>query len=105
VRERLELFQLDLQIVLKGKFMKPPFTRPLTTEELLTLSDEDIDYSDIPPLDEEFWKNAKLVMPEKTEQITLRVKTTVLEAYKATGKGYQTRMNAVLESFARTLKP
>jgi uncharacterized protein (DUF4415 family) len=85
--------------------MKPPFTRPLTTEELLTLSDEDIDYSDIPPLDEEFWKNAKLVMPEKTEQITLRVKTTVLEAYKATGKGYQTRMNAVLESFARTLKP
>jgi uncharacterized protein (DUF4415 family) len=85
--------------------MKPPFARPLTTEELLTLSDEDIDYSDIPPLDEEFWKNAVLVMPEKTEQITLRVKASVLEAYKATGKGYQTRMNSVLESYARTLKP
>jgi uncharacterized protein (DUF4415 family) len=84
--------------------MKPPFTRPLTTEELLTLSDADIDYSDIPPLDDDFWKNAVVVMPEKTEQITLRVKASVLEAYKATGKGYQTRMNSVLESYARTLK-
>jgi uncharacterized protein (DUF4415 family) len=27
----------------------------------------------------------------------------VLETYKAQGKGYQTRMNAVLESYARTL--
>ncbi len=85
--------------------MKRPYTRELTIEELLALPDEEIDYSDIPKLDEEFWKNAKLVMPEKTEQITLRVKASVLEAYKATGKGYQTRMNAVLESFARTLKP
>jgi uncharacterized protein (DUF4415 family) len=88
----------------KGEFMKPPYSRPLTTEELLALSDDDIDYSDIPELDDEFWKNAVVVMPEKTEQITLRVKSSVLEAYKATGKGYQTRMNAVLESFARTLK-
>ncbi len=85
--------------------MKKPYTRPLTSEELLALGDRDIDYSDIPALREEFWKNAKVVMPEKTEQITLRVKKSVLEAYKATGKGYQTRMNAVLESFARTLKP
>jgi uncharacterized protein (DUF4415 family) len=84
--------------------MKRPYTRELTTEELLALTDEDIDFSDIPELDDEFWKNAKVVMPEKTEQITLRVKSSVLEAYKATGKGYQTRMNAVLESFARTLK-
>jgi uncharacterized protein (DUF4415 family) len=84
--------------------MKPPYTRPLTIEELLSLDDSTIDYSDIPKLDDEFWKNAKVVMPEKTEQITLRVKSSVLEAFKATGKGYQTRMNAVLESFARTLK-
>jgi uncharacterized protein (DUF4415 family) len=69
--------------------MKPPYTRPLTIEELLSLDDSTIDYSDIPKLDDEFWKNAKVVMPEKTEQITLRVKSSVLEAFKATGKGYQ----------------
>jgi len=85
--------------------MKPPYTRPLTTEELSALDDSTIDYSDIPKLGTEFWKNAKVVMPEQTEQITLRVKASVLEAFKATGKGYQTRMNAVLESYVRSLKP
>lgn len=72
--------------------------------ELAARKDEDIDYSDIPELDESFWDKARLVEPEGTQQITLRVKKSVLEAYKATGKGYQTRMNAVLESYARTLR-
>jgi uncharacterized protein (DUF4415 family) len=85
--------------------MKKPYTRPLTTKELQALGDDDIDFSDIPLLGEEFWKNAKVISPEPSKQVTLRIKKSVLEAYKATGKGYQTRMNAVLESFARTLKP
>jgi uncharacterized protein (DUF4415 family) len=83
--------------------MKKPYKKELGIKELAAIKDEDIDYSDIPRLDEKFWKNAQLVEPENTQQITLRVKKSVLEAYKATGKGYQTRMNAVLESFARTL--
>lgn len=70
---------------------------------LAARADTQIDYSDIPELGDDFWKNAVLVEPEGTQQVTLRVKKSVLEAYKATGKGYQTRMNAVLESFARTL--
>lgn len=72
-------------------------------QELAAMRDEDIDYSDIPPLDEAFWKNAVLVMPDKTQSVTLRVKKSVLDAYKATGKGYQTRMNMALESFARAM--
>jgi uncharacterized protein (DUF4415 family) len=83
--------------------MKRPYKKELGIEALAVIKDEDIDYSDIPRLDERFWKNAKLIEPENTQQVTLRVKKSVLEAYKATGKGYQTRMNAVLESFARTL--
>ncbi len=84
--------------------MKKRYKKELTVEELSTVKDKDIDYSDIPRLGEDFWKNARLVEPELTQQITLRVKKSVLETYKSTGKGYQTRMNAVLESFARTLK-
>ena len=72
--------------------------------ELASRSDDKIDYSDIPELTDDFWANAKLIEPEGTQQVTLRVKKSVLDAYKATGKGYQTRMNAVLESFARTLR-
>ncbi|MGV1985238.1 BrnA antitoxin family protein [Agrobacterium sp. 22-221-1] len=83
--------------------MTKKYEKELSLEELAALPDEKINYSDIPELDERFWANAKLVEPEGTQQITLRVKKSVVEAYKSTGKGYQTRMNAVLESYARTL--
>jgi len=33
-------------------------------ERFRNLKDEDIDTSDIPPLDDDFWKNATLVIPE-----------------------------------------
>lgn len=84
--------------------MNKRYDRPLTPDELAAQPDADIDYSDIPELDESFWQNARLVEPEGTQQVTLRVKKSVLERFKATGKGYQTRMNAVLESYAQTLQ-
>jgi uncharacterized protein (DUF4415 family) len=80
------------------------YAGPLSPEQLAAMPDSDIDYSDIPELDETFWKDATLIEPEGTQQVTLRVKKSVLEAYKSTGKGYQTRMNAVLESYARTIR-
>ncbi len=84
--------------------MKKRYTKELSPRELAEVPDESIDYSEIPPLDDDFWDNAQLVLPDKTEQVTLRVKKSVLDAYRATGKGYQTRMNAVLETYARTLR-
>jgi uncharacterized protein (DUF4415 family) len=83
--------------------MNKRFRKELTPAEIVALPDDEIDTSDIPELDETFWQNARLVEPEGTQQITLRVKKSVLQAFKATGKGYQTRMNAVLESYARSL--
>ena len=65
------------------------------------VEDENIDFSDIPELDEEFWMRAELVEPDRTEQVTIRVKRSVLDYFKAPGKGYQTRMNRVLESYVR----
>jgi uncharacterized protein (DUF4415 family) len=73
-------------------------------KELATRNDKQIDYSDIPELNEDFWKNAVLIEPDKTQAVTLRVKKSILDTYKSLGKGYQTRMNAVLESYARTIK-
>jgi len=70
-------------------------------ERLRNMRDEDIDVSDIPELDDEFWKNAVIVEPDPTQQVTLRVKRSVLDYFKAGGKGYQTRMNQVLESFVK----
>jgi uncharacterized protein (DUF4415 family) len=70
-------------------------------ERLRNMRDEDIDLSDIPELDKRFWKNARIVRPDPTQQVTLRVKRSVLDYFKSDGKGYQTRMNQVLESYVR----
>lgn len=77
------------------------YDKPLTQKQVGAVKDEDIDFSDIPELDEQFWNNASLVEPDLTEQITMRVKRSVLDFFRAPGKGYQTRINRVLESYVR----
>ena len=77
------------------------YDRPLTPKQIAATRDEEIDFSDIPEMDDNFWRNAQLVEPDLTEQITLRVKRSVLAHFKAYGKGYQSRMNRVLESYVR----
>ena len=70
-------------------------------ERLAAMTDDEIDCSDIPAFTEEFLAAAKWIVeaPEK-EQITIRVDKSVLDFYRKTGKGYQTRMNAVLRAYA-----
>ena len=75
--------------------------KPLTPRQIAAARDQDIDFSDIPELDDNFWRNAELVEPDRTEQVTLRVKRSVLAYFRAPGKGYQSRMNRVLESYVR----
>jgi len=62
-------------------------------------ADSDIDTSDIPELDPEFFKSADLRMPSKKASITVRLDSDVLEWYRKQGKGYQTRINAVLRTY------
>lgn len=64
-----------------------------------SMQDKDIDTSDIPQLDEHFWKNAKVMMPPHKKAISLRVDEDVLEWFKSCGKGYQSLMNEVLRSY------
>ena len=67
-------------------------------ESLSIRSDSEIDYSDIPPLTEAFWKNAvrgKYYKPVK-KSTTVRIDSDVLAWLRAQGKGYQSRINAIL---------
>ena len=57
------------------------------------VKDSDIDYSDIPELGVDFFEKAK-----KTS-ITARFDTDMVEWFKSQGRGYQTKMNAVLRAF------
>lgn len=81
--------------------MKTRYEKPLSIDEIAAIPDGEIDTTDVPELDEDFWASAELVEPDRTQLVTLRVKRSVLDAFKAEGKGYQTRMNAVLESYVR----
>ena len=61
-------------------------------------SDASIDYSDIPSLDAAAWQGAvrnPFYRPNKTHT-TVRVDADVLAWLKSQGKGYQTRLNAIL---------
>lgn len=72
-------------------------------KKLVKMRDEDIDYSDIPELDDSFWDTAEVVMPAAPEkkQISIKIDREVLDYFRKGGPGYQTRMNAVLRSFVR----
>lgn len=68
--------------------------------------DSEIDYSDIPQLDEAFWVRAvpnPFFKPVKVHA-SVRIDSDVLAWLKSQGKGYQTRMNTILrEAMLRSL--
>ncbi len=68
-------------------------------KQLQTKKDKDIDFSDIPELDSHFFKNAKLRLPQTKSTITMRLDPDVLKWFKEQGKGYQTRINAILKMY------
>jgi len=62
------------------------------------MPDEQINYDDIPALTEAQlaeMKRARHFRPVK-KQVTIRIDADVLAWFKAGGKGYQSRMNAIL---------
>lgn len=59
---------------------------------------------DAPPTDAEFWRDAKLVMPERKVPVSLRIDRDVVDWFKAHGRGYQSRINAVLRSYMNARK-
>jgi uncharacterized protein (DUF4415 family) len=78
----------------------PPLTEKQKAElmVLANMPDDQIDYSDIPPLKDDFFKNATrghFYRPVKSST-TVRVDSDVLAWLKGQGKGYQTRINAIL---------
>ncbi len=68
------------------------------------LSDNDIDYSDIPETDEEFWGNAQVLFPTKKTHLSIRLDDDIISWFKQFGRGYQTKINAVLRSYISNIQ-
>lgn len=64
----------------------------LTEEELEAAIAEDPD-ADID------WSHAELVVPPKKKPISIRLDEDVIEYFRRSGPGYQTRINAVLRHY------
>lgn len=67
--------------------------------KLDNMSDSDIDYSDIPEMDDTFWSNAQVYDPGTKKAISLRVDPDVLTWFKQQGGRYQRLMNQVLRQY------
>ncbi len=59
---------------------------------------ENINFTDIPETDESFWDDA-VVIRLKKEKVSIRLDQDVLNFFRQQGKGYQTKINAVLRSY------
>ncbi len=80
--------------------MTQRYKRPLTLEEMAKLTDDQIDTSDIPELDENFWKNAKVTLPRNKPNISLRLDEETIAYFKEKNpKGYTSKMAAVLAAY------
>jgi len=66
---------------------------------LRNMKDEEINYSDSPELDEAFFERAVIVLPKPKASVSIRLDQEVLDWFKAQGKGYQTRINALLRAY------
>ena len=60
------------------------------------MKDADIDESDIPRLENTFFKKATMAWPPAKKQLTIRLDEDALDWLKRHGKGYQTRINRIL---------
>ena len=69
----------------------------MTDEEIERAVADDPDAA--PILDETFWRNAVVVWPQTKISTTVRLDADVLRWFRSRGKGYQTRINAVLRSY------
>ena len=67
------------------------------------MPDAQIDYSDIPRQSGavQWTRPGALVRIENKQQVTLRLDVDVLSFFKATGKRYQSRINAALREYVK----
>jgi uncharacterized protein (DUF4415 family) len=66
--------------------------------KIKAMKDNDIDFSDIPELAGDFFEEAVL-WPGKKKQITIRLDPDLVDFFKKSGPGYQSRINTVLRKY------
>lgn len=87
---------------MSAKSIKKSLSSKTNLSKLSRKDDKSINYKDNPATDKEFWKDAKIFMPEHKVHISLRLDEAVIKYFKEEGAGYQSRINAVLKAYINT---
>jgi uncharacterized protein (DUF4415 family) len=73
-------------------------------ERIDAMTEGDIDTTDMPPLGDDFFRNAKLQLPEGKTSVTIRLDSEVVKWLKSSGRGYQTKINAILRTYMNAVR-
>lgn len=73
-------------------------------EALKAMSDDDIDYSDIPTLTDEFFERATLRIPVDKAQNLVQLDPDVKQWFQNQGDQYKTLINSVLREYIENSK-
>ncbi|MDM7979897.1 MAG: BrnA antitoxin family protein [Rhizobium sp.] len=68
----------------------------MTDKDIERAMRDDPDWQDYMDID---WSKAKMVIPDRKKAISIRLDPDIIDFFQETGKGYQTRINAVLRHF------
>lgn len=70
----------------------------ITDQEIEAQMRDDPDWAELIDVD---WSNAIAAYPIQKNAISIRLDSDVIDFFKSEGKGYQTRINAVLRHYMR----
>jgi uncharacterized protein (DUF4415 family) len=73
----------------------------MTDEEIEAQMRADPDWADFMDID---WSKATIVYPVPKNPVSIRLDKDVIDFFKAQGKGYQTRINAVLRHYMQEVR-
>ena len=77
---------------------------PERLKELQNIKDSEIDTSDIPELDEQFWQKARRVEPILQETVLIKLEPDIVNWFKHKNPNYQSMINQVLRDYINQQK-
>ncbi len=73
-------------------------------EGLKAMTDSEIDYSDIPPLPDTFFKRAKVWRPQPKVTVTVNMDADILDWFKAETEDWEAEIQTALRLYVETHK-
>lgn len=90
--------ELRAKVAREGTQTDDAYLRNLSEADLESSIADDPDWKDIPP---NWHEGAEMVHMRGKKLLSLRLDPDIVDWFRATGPGYQTRMNAVLRAYVR----